>query len=417
MRLLLLTSARPSFAHTTAARTVLAALMEALVLQGHAVSWATLGATTPRDTESEARLAKAGIRDIGDFDDEILPESSSLSGRLRRAIPRYLFPDAHRDRPQFRDPGAAARRLRASGAEAAILYWDSSFENLLPNLTGLPVIGYLARPPYAAPLERLKETSGFAAGKEVHFLKGWARRHFARNRHLAAAANICALDAQLYSDQGVPSVYVPNTWPDSFGAGWAAKRQAAEVPGAVLGNIGGLTATGNMYGMRYLAREVLPALDRMAPDTDCKVAICGRGVLPADLDALLNHPRILRKGFVPDIDLEVLSNPVFLLCNNAGPYTGGYTRVIYVMSSGGCLVAHRRLADSMPEVVHGENALLGSSGEEIAALVVQALADGDLRRRIGSNARSTYETVTNPRAIAAQLAAIAQQAVSGKSAA
>lgn len=417
MRLLLLTSARPSFAHTTAARTVLAVLMEALALQGHDVSWATLGALSPRDGDSEARLAKLGIRDFGDFDDEILPETTSFAGRLGRAIPRYLFPDAHRDRPRFRDPAAAARRIRGSGAEAAILYWDSSFENLLPNLTGLPVIGYLARPAHAAPLERLKEISGFAAGKEAHFFKGWARRHYARNRHLAAAANICALDAKLYSDQGVPSVYVPNTWPDSFGNDWAARRQAAEVPGAVLGNIGGLTATGNMYGMRYLAQEVLPALDRIAPVLNYKVAICGRGALPADLDALLNHPRIQRKGFVPDIDLEVLSSPVFLLCNNAGPYTGGYTRVIYVMSSGGCLVAHRRLADSMPEVVHGQNALLGNSGEEIAALVVQALADDELRRRIGSNARRTYETVTNPRTVAARLAAIAQRAVSGKSAA
>lgn len=417
MRLLLLTSARPSFAHTTAARTVLAVLMEALALQGHTVSWATLGAVSLRDAESEARLAELGVRDMGDFDDEIVPEDPSFSGRLRRAIPRYLFPDAHSDRPQFRDPARAARRIRASGADAAILFWDSSFENLLSDLTGLPVIGYLARPAHAAPLERLKETPGLAASKEAHFLKGWARRHFARNRHLAAAANICALDAKLYSDQGVPSVYVPNTWPDGFGTDWAARRQAAEIPGTVLGNIGGLTATGNMYGMRYLAQEVLPVLGRRSPGLSYKVAICGRGALPADLDALLNHPHIVRKGFVLDIDQEILSSPVFLLCNNAGPYSGGYTRVIYVMSSGGCLVAHRRLADSMPEVVHGENALLGDSGEEIAALVAQALADGDLRRHIGANARHTYETFTNPRAVAARLAEIAQQAVSGKSAA
>ena len=411
MRLLLLASARPSFGHGTAARTVLAVLMEALAAQGHAVSWATLGAVTPRDKDSEARLAALGLRDLGDFDDEIVAENSKFPARLLRAVPRYLAPDSYQDKPRFRDPAAAAARLRASGADAAILYWDSSFEILLPDLKDLPVIGYLARPAHAAPLSRLEEQSGFAAAKETRFLNGWARRHFARNRHLRASANICALDARFYSDNGVPSVYLPNTWPDAFGADWEARRDAAEIAGAVLGNIGGLTATGNMYGMRYLASQVVPVLDSIAPDMDWRIAICGRGNLPGDLEALLSHPRITRKGFVPDIDLEVLSNPVFLLCNNAGPYTGGYTRVIYVMSSGGCLVAHKRLAESMPEVVHDENALLGGTPDEIAALVIQALRDKALRRRIGRAARRTYETVTNPACVAGQLAAMAQRAV------
>jgi glycosyltransferase involved in cell wall biosynthesis len=163
--------------------------------------------------------------------------------------------------------------------------------------------------------------------------------------------------------------------------------------------------------MRYLAGEVVPALERIDPGPTWRVAICGRGTLPPDLERLLDHPRIVRKGFVPDIDQEILSSPVFLLCNNAGPYTGGYTRVIYVMSSGGCLVAHSRLADSMPEVVHGENALLGDTPDAIAALVTQALWDPDLRRRIGEGARLTYGTVTNPARVAAQLADMAARAL------
>jgi hypothetical protein len=415
MHILLLASARPSFGHGTAARTVLAVLMEELVAQGHRVSWATLQTSGPRDAGSESRLKALGVSDLGDFDNEIADEDGSFGGRLLRALPRYLAPDSYRDKPRFRDPAAAVARLRACGADAAILYWDSGFETLLPDMTGLPVIGYLARPAHAAPLARLEEVHGLAASKEMHFLKGWARRHFARNRHLSGAANICALDAKLYSDHGVPSVYVPNTWPDAFGADWEVKRDAAEVPGAVLGNIGGLTATGNMYGMRYLAAAVVPTLNLLV--SDYRVAICGRGQLPADLDALLDEPHIVRKGFVPDIDLEVLSSPVFLLCNNAGPYTGGYTRVIYVMSSGGCLVAHKRLAESMPEVVHGENALLGGSGEEIAALTAQALQDKVLRRRIGRAARHTYEAVTRPARIAAHLAAMAQQAAAARRAA
>ena len=59
----------------------------------------------------------------------------------------------------------------------------------------------------------------------------------------------------------------------------------------------------------------------------------------------------------------MVGNHIFLLLNNAGPYTGGYTRVIYAFSSGSCLIAHKRLADSMPELVHDRNCLLGATPE------------------------------------------------------
>jgi glycosyltransferase involved in cell wall biosynthesis len=113
------------------------------------------------------------------------------------------------------------------------------------------------------------------------------------------------------------------------------------------------------------------------------------------------------KGFVPDIDEEILSSAVFLMCNNAGSYSGGYTRVIYAMATGACMVAHRGIAHSMPEVRHGENALLGETPQEIAGLVEQAYRDPELRKRIGVAARATYETQYHPRAVARKLADLA----------
>ena len=44
----------------------------------------------------------------------------------------------------------------------------------------------------------------------------------------------------------------------------------------------------------------------------------------------------------------------------------------------------------MPEMVHGENALLGETPDEIADLVVQALRNPVLRERIGRGGYQTF---------------------------
>jgi hypothetical protein len=67
-------------------------------------------------------------------------------------------------------------------------------------------------------------------------------------------------------------------------------------------------------------------------------------------------------------------------------------------------VAHKRLADSMPEVVHDLNALLGGSAAEIASLLERAANDPGLARRIGEGARETYDRVYRPAVIAGVLA-------------
>ena len=79
--------------------------------------------------------------------------------------------------------------------------------------------------------------------------------------------------------------YLPNTWPDAFGSLWREKRKAAEAARSgihILGNIGGLNATGNRFGMRYLADEVLPLLPERMHGIDWVINICGRFELPPE---------------------------------------------------------------------------------------------------------------------------------------
>lgn len=405
----------PNFGHSQAAETVCAVLMRALRARGHEISFATVATGRGTDPETMAQLAGDGIRYLGDFTNAI--EAEDPVDRLPRGrrwlayLHEVARPAAAVDYPRFRRPQETAAALAASGADVALLFWDSWFEHLLPALDGLPVAAYLGRPRMESSLVRL---SGQPATPRNMLMRrrllGRRQRHLRRAGRLRGAANICALDAAWYRSRGLPCRYVPNCWPDAFGEEWRARRMAAEKArgeGAILGNIGHVATTGNDYGLTWMGEQVLPSL----PDAGgWRVNVCGSGNLSPRAAAALGGPRVIQRGFVSDIDDEMLSNQVFLVCNNAGPYTGGYTRICYAMSSGATVVAHRRLAQSMPEVVHGENALLGDSGAEVANLVAGALADPGQRARIGAAARATYEARYAPAAVAEALEPVLDEA-------
>lgn len=411
MHVAVLASVHPSFSHARAGYVVLASLLEQMGLAGHRVSLYTACCANRPDAATLERLQAAGVRHAADFTAEAReePRPGGLAGDLR-TVRKAILPRADDDYPAF--PPAVAARILSEGAEAAILFWDSILEHLLPALGQLPVVGYLARPRTASPLAAIaarpgRGMHGLRMAVVRRILLNQEARHLSRLRALAAATNICALDAAYYAAHGVPCDYLSNTWPDLFGAGWRERRERAEAERpriSVLANIGAVNATGNGFGLAYLVRDVLPQL---APGLRerIEVNICGGGTLEPGLASALQAQGARLRGFVDDIDGEVLANRVFLLLNNAGPYTGGYTRVCYAFSSGACLVAHRRLANSMPEVKHGENALLGESGGEIAQLLRQAVDDPALARRLGEGARRTYESVYRPEMVARGLLA------------
>ncbi|MBI3710545.1 MAG: glycosyltransferase [Proteobacteria bacterium] len=418
MHILVLSSVFPDHGHFRAAQTVLAVLLDEFIRLGHRVSLATVCAGGEPSTDMQARWRHHMIDFAGDFTSAVdeAPAFAANAWRRRLAhLGEFVAPLRQPDYPRFRAPAEVAAALARTGADAALLFWDTWFDHLLPALREVPIFGYLARPRSEASLARLDGMyDPVRRAIQRARLLGWRRRHIARSRRLRKAVNICALDAAWYRQQGVDCNYLSNTWPDAFGPNWQSIRAAAEAKRRgveILGNIGGLDATGNRFGLHWLADNVLHPLQREMNGLDWRINICGRHTLPAELAAALAHPRIALRGFVPDIDDEMAGNRLFLLLNNAGPYTGGYTRVIYAMASGACLVAHRRLALSMPELVHDQNFLLGETGPEIAALIAGAARDNAQRGRIGERARQTYETAYAPRVVAASLARAMQDAL------
>jgi len=207
--------------------------------------------------------------------------------------------------------------------------------------------------------------------------------------------NVAANDALFYRKNGLDRVeYIQNIWVDRF------RDRPPALPNIetkndehtnIIANVGKLSGTANRYGLEYFAKQVLPCLEAAMPTQFWTAHVLGSGKLsPTTADAFSRSPHIAVRGFVDDIDDEMSKSGIFVCVNNGTRYNVGHTRYLHAWSLGCCVIAHSAVREAMPEFIHGKNALLGSSGQEIAKLIAQAAGDPDLRRQIGAGGYETF---------------------------
>lgn len=218
------------------------------------------------------------------------------------------------------------------------------------------------------------------------------RFHLATMKRYDYLGDVAANDAEYYARHGHPNAfYIRNLWIDRFGTSWRAQRaQERTDPFVICGSVGKLDGTANTQGLEIMGREVVPELRRAMAGRAFEVHIYGAGVLNPIVANYLKVPEVRMRGFVDDIDGEIATAPVFMCLNNGSRYKVGHTRYLHAWSLGACVIAHRDVALSMPEMVSGENCLLGGSAAEIADMVRAVADDADLRRRMGEAGYRTF---------------------------
>lgn len=244
----------------------------------------------------------------------------------------------------------------------------------------------------------------------------WLRLQLFRRTHLrvmnriAGIANIDAGNSAYYAAHGHScSTYVGNTWPLSPTPLHQSAPNAVDRPLKIIGHAGYLDRTGSTYGLRFLLESVVPSLPHALQGRPYEVHIIGGGQPIASLRPLFHQNHVVVRGFVEDLDAELLSSDVFCILNNAGPYHSAYTRHLLAWSLGLCLIAHRRSTIAIPEVVHERNALVGETGEEIALCIARAATDADLNNRLRLGGRQTYKQHFTPDLIAMRIDKILQR--------
>ncbi len=225
-----------------------------------------------------------------------------------------------------------------------------------------------------------------------------------------AAGDFAAQHAAWLRAMGVEHCeYLRTPIPDPAGK-WMCRRDEAQVserPRVLL--IGHLSGIATLSGLRLFVRRILPRLERELGPTGFEVRIVGGYEAPADLREELARPSVVFCGHVDPPDDELRQATVLLVPTDVP--LGVRVRILTGFSFGACVVAHSSNALGIPELVHGENVLLGSSGEELADGVVRAVRDPELRARLQAAGRETYERFFRPDAASAPIAAILERVV------
>jgi len=253
--------------------------------------------------------------------------------------------------------------------------------------------------------------------REKH-INNFENSHKFVSLHSDIIFNTSAGNNQYYEDIGHPKVvYVGTIW--SKLTDEIANRHteragdgSEERPFKIIGHAGYLGMTASTFGLEYLLKYVMPALRQEMSELAFEVHIIGGGEVTKALQGYLEQDNIIVRGYVKDLDSELLDSDVFLFLNNAGPLKSIFSRQIIAWALGLCSIVHEGSLETLPEIVHGENALVGASAPEIASLIKLACLEKDLNNRVRRGGLQTYEKFFTPTAVATKMLSVMEDFIS-----
>jgi glycosyltransferase involved in cell wall biosynthesis len=365
-----------------------------LVERGHEVTALCLvppSLTDPAGASAEeraGRLEQLGARVVLV---EPAARPSARPGRLR-LLRRLLAPEPAELYPTLRDAGAVGEEVRRAGLDALFVYhFDAlaaSTEVAVPRVAGvgdpshLPV---LYRWRQVEP-KRLDRQSLRRALEVAAVVRRQPRVMVELLNGCAAAGAFAAHHAAWLRRRGVRDcLYLRTPIPEPAGPRPATGHDG---PPTLL-HIGHLRGTATLHGLRLFVQETLPRLDEALGPDGFRLDLVGGYRPPDELREALDRPSIRFRGHLEPAT-DAIREADVLVVPIAIPL-GVRVRVLTGFSVGACIAAHAVNSRGIPELAHGENALLGSSGASLADEIARAVRDAELRARLRAGARDTYE--------------------------
>lgn len=231
-------------------------------------------------------------------------------------------------------------------------------------------------------------------------LMPWLARqcHISVMRDYSHVWNVAANDALAQAKWGIRASYINNIWPYAERPDWSAERDRTEQtrPVKIVASVGNLDGTANTLGLITLAEEILPALKQRLGEGNFELHVYGGRAPRPFVVPYLEDPHIKRRGFVDDLDAEIISAPIFLVANNRTDFRVGHTRVLHAWALGSCVVGFAGFREAMPEMEHSVNVLMAASAAELADHVAMAAGDRGLRRKLGMAGLKTLQEKFSP---------------------
>ncbi len=347
---------------------------------------------TEEERQGSQALRQLGVEVLEEIRLPAPPPSRPLLQKLLFSKRRDYYPDS-----VFSD--RVRQVILSVKPDWLLVPWSEWITALCADIP-IPKFAYYGNPDHKAGIHRMSfdRRHGISLSSPMRARVGlWflERQHLRVMRNYSVASNVAANDAAYYVAKGHKNApYIQNIWIDRFAESWTRIRaeKQPKPPFKIIANIGQLGATANRYGLELLGKELAPALRALLPNVPYELHIFGKGDILPSLQPFLESPEIKWRGFVDDIDAELLESVVFLCLNNASPFKVCHTRYLHAWSLGCCVVAHEDVSLSIPEMAHEKNALLGKDMGDVALQIKRAIQNPDLRQQIGMNGYETFRT-------------------------
>ncbi|MBI4243136.1 MAG: glycosyltransferase [Planctomycetes bacterium] len=184
--------------------------------------------------------------------------------------------------------------------------------------------------------------------------------------------------------------YYKSPYIDTIGKDWKELKERAQAKNKKTKIIMiGKVSTPTYLHYKILTDNILLRIDEKLGKDTYEIHLIGRVTIPPEYKKGLNHPSIILRGYVNDIKEDFLSADILLVPTPIN--LGIRSRIIVGLSYGCCIVTTIFEKDGRPELNHMENCLIANSVQEIPELIIMALNDKQLRKKIEYNARMTYE--------------------------
>ncbi len=327
---------------------------------------------------------------------------------LRRKINPALFP-AMAAGPLVR------ARAKTVGPDVIASIWSWESLEASYDISETPKFVYYGNPNHKPPETQLNHPElfdlggkGILAKFKLTLLRMVNRAREVQHLQMMAScettANNALIDAQYYTEKGHPrSIYLRNMWPEADRAPVFHGEPAQDGLIHFCGSVGNLGATGNTFGLYFLGAELVPRIEAGLGRGKFVIDVFGGGKARNAVSRVIGTPSIRLRGWVDDINVEIVNSIAFLVLTNVYGFNVGNTRILLAWSLGGCVIAHTSSALSMPELEHGVNALLGETPGDLAELVVRVAKEPGLRERIGRGGYETYRRFYRSKSVVPQM--------------
>lgn len=325
-----------------------------------------------------------------------------LKERKRNFFLRVFFPKLIDFFPVYNIKKIARKITTKINPDYILVIWDEKMTDLF-NFEDVKLYAYYGDPKIKnlRMILSLAKRSFFKKIKDIYALYNLEKQHIKEFKKNVMMSNNSKLDSDYYLRKGVNSVYLQNNWKPKFSSNKInlaiSNKKNKKIK--IIANVGLLSGTANTVGLSFLANKVLPEMASLIDKQKVEINVFGSGKLKDEIAEKLLNFGVDIKGFVKNLDSEMLHSDIFLCCNNFGKYNVGHTRFLHAWSMGMCVITSKNISKVMPEFLNHKNCLLAEDSKDLVYLINKAITNKPLRDKLGWNGYQTLLKKFSPQVV------------------